>query len=129
MGHSREEAMLYRWRREASFPQFGIATSHLQGKTMASTAAATAHSIDSILSQLQRFRQRATYGAVAGVLSRAARNLMEGRSRETSDSWIVSAKDGKPTGYAPEQMDPELESRERILRTTSELEAWLENPS
>ncbi len=95
---------------------------------MTSTAT-TAHSIDSILTELQRFQQRATYGAVGGILNRAPRILMEGRSREVKDSWIVSSKDGLPTGYEPEQMDPGLKVRERILRSRAELEAWLENPS
>jgi hypothetical protein len=87
------------------------------------------HSIDSIAEQLDRFRQRATYGAVAAVLNRSPRNLMSGRSRRPRDSWIVSNKDGLPTGYEPEQMHPELKSREPILRSGEELGTWLGNPS
>jgi len=90
---------------------------------------ATTNSIDSILAELRRFRQRATYGAVAELLSKSPRNLMGGRSRGPADSWIVSMKEGLPTGYAPEQIDPDIEARETILRTRAELEAWLENPS
>jgi len=87
------------------------------------------HSIDSIVEQLDRFRQRATYSAVAAVLNRSPRNLMSGRTRSPRDSWIVSNKDGLPTGYEREQMHPEIESRESILRSGEELESWLENPS
>ena len=87
------------------------------------------HSIDSIAEQLDRFRQRATYGAVAAVLNRSPRNLMSGRTRSPHDSWIVSNKDGLPTGYEPEQMHPEITSREAILRSGKELESWLGNPS
>ncbi|HYN82310.1 MAG TPA: hypothetical protein VES88_12470 [Gemmatimonadaceae bacterium] len=86
-------------------------------------------SIDPIVEQLDRFRQRATYGAVAAVLNRSPRNLMSGRTRSQQDSWIVSNKDGLPTGYEPEQIHPEIESREVILRSGEELERWLSNPS
>ncbi len=92
------------------------------------SSAATTHSIDSIISELRRFRQRATYGAVAGVLNKSPRNLMEGRTRDPSDSWIVSSRDGMPTGYSDNQVDPDLKSRDVILRSRAELEAWLENP-
>ena len=86
------------------------------------------HSIDSIVEQLDRFRQRATYSAVAAVLNRSPRNLMSGRTRSPRDSWIVSNKDGLPTGYEPDQMHPEIKSRESILRSGEELESWLESP-
>ena len=96
---------------------------------MTSTAPATSHSLDSIVEQLDRYRQRATYGAVAAYLNRAPRNLMTGRSRSEHDSWIVSHGTGMPTGYAPEQMHSEIKSRETVLRSASELSAWLENPN
>jgi hypothetical protein len=87
------------------------------------------HSIDSIVEQLDRFRQRATYGGVAGLLKRAPRNLMTGRSRNRRDSWIVSQKDGMPTGYEPDQVHPDIKSREQILRSAEDLGTWLESPS
>jgi hypothetical protein len=96
---------------------------------MSEHATATAHSIDSIIDELDRFHQRATYGAVAVLLKRAPRNLMQGRSRTLRDSWIVSGSTGLPTGYEPEQMDPEIRSRETILRSAADLAAWLEDPS
>ena len=95
---------------------------------MPQTEQVTAHSIDSIVEQLDRFRQRATYGAVAAVLGRSPRNLMSGRSRSQRDSWIVSNKDGLPTGYEPDQVHPDIKSREHILRSAGELESWLESP-
>ena len=95
---------------------------------MTATAETDSRTIDSITEQLERFHQRATYGAVAGVLKRGPRNLMTGRSRTQRDSWIVSSGDGMPTGYPPEQVHPEIKSRETILRTAQELEAWLANP-
>ena len=36
--------------------------------------------LEDIVDQLDRHHQRATYGAVAGRLGRAARSLMQGRS-------------------------------------------------
>jgi hypothetical protein len=86
------------------------------------------HSIDSIAEQLDRFRQRATYGAVAAVLNRSPRNLMSGRTRSERDSWIVSNKDGLPTGYEPDQVHPEIKSREQVLRSAEELGSWLQSP-
>ena len=91
--------------------------------------ASTPHTVDSILTELRRFKQRATYGAVAAVLKKTPRKLMEGRDRETGDSWIVSSASGLPTGYTEEQTDPEIKSRASILRSPADLEAWLANPS
>lgn len=96
---------------------------------MTQEVAAPAHSLDSILDQLEQFRQRATYGAVAKLLNRPPRNLMTGRERDPHSSWIVSRETGKPTGYAEDQIHAELTSREAILSSPPELEAWLENPS
>lgn len=95
---------------------------------MSQTEQVTSHSIDSIVDQLDRFRQRATYGAVAGVLKLSPRNLMSGRSRSQRDSWIVSRDAGMPTGYEPDQVHPEIKSREQILRSPEELGNWLESP-
>ncbi len=92
-------------------------------------ATVAVHSIDSIVGELDHFHQRATYGAVAVLLKRAPRNLMQGRSRSVRDSWIVSGGTGLPTGYEETNMDPELKSRETILRSADELAAWLENPA
>lgn len=96
---------------------------------MTSTAPVTTHSLDSIVEQLDLYRQRATYGAVAAYLNRAPRNLMTGRTRSERDSWIVSHGTGLPTGYSPEQMHPDIKARETVLRSASELSVWLDNPS
>jgi hypothetical protein len=88
----------------------------------------SAYTIDAIIDQLDRFQQRATYGAVAAVLNRSPRNLMTRRSRGPRDSWVVSHSTGTPSGYAPELIHPELKSRQTILSTPEQLEAWLANP-
>lgn len=96
---------------------------------MSDNATLTEYTIDSILEQLERFRQRATYGAVASVVNASPRSLMSGRARNTQCSWIVSRKDGQPSGYHPDQKHAELESRNHILRTADELRSWLDNPA
>jgi hypothetical protein len=93
-----------------------------------SDQATASYTIDSIVDQLDRFRQRATYGAVAAVVNRSPRNLMDKRSRSQRDSWVVSRQSGMPTGYEPEQLHPEITSRETILSTREALESWLANP-
>ena len=96
---------------------------------MSTTEQVATHSIDSIIDQLDRYRQRATYGAVAAVLNRPPRNLMSGGARSQRESWIVSRNDGMPTGYQPDQVHPEIKSRDQILKSGPELVTWLERPS
>lgn len=90
--------------------------------------ATASHTIDSIVDQLDRFRQRATYGAIAAVVNRSPRNLMDKRTRSPRDSWVVSRKDGMPSKYPSEQIHPEIQTRETILTTGAALETWLANP-
>jgi hypothetical protein len=83
------------------------------------------HSFETIVEALASQRQRATYSAVAGLLDTAPRSLMTGRPRDPRHSWIVSTRSGQPTGYQPDQIDPELTSRPEVLRSHHELAAWL----
>ena len=96
---------------------------------MSDTETIAEQNLDSILDQLDRFHQRATYGAVAAVVNSSPRSLMSGRQRDPRSSWIVSRKDGLPTGYEPDQTHPDIASREEILGTPEALRSWLENPS
>jgi hypothetical protein len=94
------------------------------------TSATTAeHTVDSILDQLGHFHQRATYGAVAGVVDTSPRSLMTGRERNERSSWIVGRQSSLPTGYTPEQTHPDIGERERVLSSPEELRVWLANPS
>ncbi len=86
-------------------------------------------SVDTILDQLDRFHQRATYGAVALVVGSSARSLMSGRTREARSSWIVSQKGGLPTGYGADQVHPEINARAEILSSVDRLRSWLQNPA
>ena len=94
-----------------------------------SDQATETYTIDSIVDQLDRFHQRATYGAVAALMNRSPRNLMGKRSRGPRDSWVVSHSSGMPTGYEPEQLHPEIKSRERVISSREDLESWLANPA
>jgi hypothetical protein len=82
--------------------------------------------MDQILDALHRGHQRATYGAVAAVLNRSPRMLMQGRERDQRHSWVVSRSNGEPTGYEPPLLHPDLHEREDILETKEQLLAWLE---
>ena len=81
--------------------------------------------IDDILDALDHGRQRATYGAVAALLGTAPRTLMQGRERDQRHSWVVSRKNGEPTGYSAEQIHPNLRDRREIFQTKEELSQFL----
>jgi hypothetical protein len=96
---------------------------------MHDTATMERYTLDSIIEQLDTYHQRATYGAVAGVVNTAPRTLMQGRERDQRDSWVVNRQTGEPTGYAPEQLHDSLTERDTILSTPESLRRWLEDPS
>ena len=83
------------------------------------------HTIDDILDLLDLHRQRATYGAIGGVVDRPARYLTAGWPRDHRHSWVVNRLTGLPTGYGPDDMHPQLRSRPQVLQTTQQLEEWL----
>jgi hypothetical protein len=85
----------------------------------------TTYELDGIITALNQHQQRATYSAVAALLGEAPRQLMRGKPREQSNSWIVSKATGRPTGYADSDMHPRLATNEVILKTREELAAWL----
>lgn len=85
--------------------------------------------LDQILDLLNRHHQRATYGAVAGLVGRIPRSVLQGRPRDWRHSWVVLAATGRPSKYQGSEIHPDLAKRERILRTPGELETWLANPS
>ena len=78
--------------------------------------------IGDILERLGAARRRCTYRALAGVLGVAAAEvgpLMGDRRPETSR--VVSAKTGRPTGYAPDRIHPELETHPDVISGPEEL--------
>lgn len=84
--------------------------------------------LDTILGQLDRFHQRATYGAVAALVNSAPRSLMAGRARSREASWVVRRQTGKPTGYLDEQTHPDLGERDHVIDNPDELRRWLADP-
>jgi len=87
------------------------------------------YSIDAILDQLDRFHQRATYGAVAALIDRPPHYLLNGRPRNPRHSWVVNQETRLPTGYFKDQIHPDIITRERILSSAKDLETWLRDPS
>lgn len=82
--------------------------------------------IDELISRLERYRQRATYAAVAGVLKRHYRNVMDGRTKSHTNSWVVSKRTYLPTGYGPQDFHPELLTNENgVIETPVALKKWL----
>lgn len=86
-------------------------------------------SLSDVLSDLNRFHQRATYGAVGGLVGQPPMYLMNGRPRDAYNSWVVSKETRLPSKYEKYQMHAELESRDTVLETPEALDHWLSNPS
>jgi hypothetical protein len=84
------------------------------------------HTLEAVLDQLDRWHQRATYGAVAGVTGGSAQSLMRGRVHGPRDSWVVSARTKRPTGYTDAETHPALLERPHVISTGAELGAWME---
>jgi hypothetical protein len=87
------------------------------------------YSVRSIVEQLNNHHQRATYGAVAGLLGKPPRSAMQGYPRDWKHSWVVNQEDGEPSEYPQLKKHPALHERPRILYTPEELAEWLANPA
>ena len=94
--------------------------------------------LNDIVRLLNKHHQRATYGAVAGVLGVSARGIMNGRTPCDQDSWIVAkttsrktgSRRGWPTGYTDAQIHSEcLRQIHRnpagFIDDEDDLEQWL----
>jgi hypothetical protein len=84
------------------------------------------HTLENVLDQLDRWHQRATYGAVAAVTGGSAQSLMRHRSPCPRDSWVVNARTKRPTGYADGDTHPALLERPEVINTGGALEAWMD---
>jgi len=95
--------------------------------------------LDQIIALLAARQQRATYGAVAGLLRVAPKGLMQHRQHSNDDSWIVSAdtvvardaRQGWPTGYIDGDIDPNClvqcqQGFEGVIDNTTELQNFLQ---
>lgn len=81
--------------------------------------------LTTLLHRLQDGRQRATYGAVAGVLGAVPMFVMSGRPRNALHSWVVNARTGQPSKYEPDEIHAELETHDGVLTSEDELRDWL----
>lgn len=86
-------------------------------------------SLDDVLDLLVRYHQRATYGAVGGVVETPAAFLMRDRPRNPRHSWVVNAETLLPTGYVENEMDPSLREREAVISSASALAEWIRDPA
>ncbi|MBV8809513.1 MAG: hypothetical protein JO033_12640 [Acidobacteriaceae bacterium] len=89
-----------------------------------------AYGLEEIVSALNERKQRATYGAVAGVLGLAPHTVTGSRPRIPRYSWVV-ALNGTPTGYNKEQIDPDCleqirSSNQSVIKDSAKLMEWLE---
>jgi len=81
--------------------------------------------LDSILARLERYRQRVTFGAVAGLLGREPLTLFDGYPRTPRTSWVVSKSTGKPTGQDGTALHPDLFKNPHVITNSGELKSWL----
>ena len=78
-----------------------------------------------VIAKLERNHQRATYGAVGGIVGLPSRSVMSGQPKTSRNSWVVSAKTKLPTGYSQTECHSFLEANRRVIASVSELAAWL----
>jgi len=81
--------------------------------------------LDGILEVLERHRQRATFGAVAGILGCEPRSLFNGYVRSPKTAWVVSKATGMPTGTNKADYPPGLFENKLIIDAPDELRVWL----
>jgi len=109
-----------------------IANSEVEQKSL---AIAATWNLPAIVVQLHKHRQRASYGAVAGLLGILPRGVMNGRPQSQEYSWVVAAtgrQRGWPTGYTTEQIHPEClrqirEGSGGVIDSADQLRRWLVN--
>ena len=83
-------------------------------------------SLGLILRELNAAKQRATYGAVGGLLGRLPRSVMQGLPKNAAHSWVVLSDTGEPSGYHPAQLDPARHHNPHVIRDAVELKQWFD---
>ncbi len=84
--------------------------------------------IEEILDFCNRNKIRVTYGAAAGISKVEPIGIGQylGAKRPEA-SWVVSAKDEKPTGYDAIHRHKELFKRKYVIKTTEKLREALQS--
>nr|AAS92966.1 hypothetical protein [uncultured bacterium] len=85
--------------------------------------------LEDVVSRLARHSQRATYGAVGGVVGRIARSVMSGQPKTPANSFVVSASSGEPTGYTQSERHTSLRARASVISSAAALAVWLREHS
>jgi len=83
--------------------------------------------IEHLIDQLNKYGQRATYGAVGGLVGLPARSVMHGKPKTIRTSWEVAKKNWKPSGFDIDQQDPRLTLSPAPLSTPEALVSWLKS--
>jgi len=81
--------------------------------------------LDDILERLERYRQRARFTAVSGLLGVNPFTMFQGYPRNYRTCWVVAKDTGLPTTFSPEQCHPDLGKNTHIIETADELSQWL----
>lgn len=81
-----------------------------------------------VLDALERHHQRATYGAVAELVGKTPRTVMQGLPKNWRHSFVVNQDTGEPSEYNDLQKHRALRERTTILSSATVLAAWLANP-
>ena len=81
--------------------------------------------LNRLVETLERKRQRATYGAVAGVVGGIARSVMKGRDKSPRNSFVVTKKTRLPSGYTKAQCHADLQLNQMVISSAEHLTTWL----
>lgn len=88
---------------------------------------------DGIIARLNERKQRATYGAITGIVGGLPRGLMAHLERNPTNSWVVARsgpRRGWPTGYNNNQIHPDylrqiLTGLDNVIEDSETLGRWL----
>jgi hypothetical protein len=83
------------------------------------------YSREMVIGQLAQHHQRATYGAVGGVVGLPAQSVMYRQPKSHQNSFVVSSRYHLPTSYLPQELHPNLQSRSMVIASADDLRAWL----
>ncbi|MEK7994086.1 MAG: hypothetical protein AAB403_09810 [Planctomycetota bacterium] len=74
--------------------------------------------LDEVLTFLGATKTRATYGAVAAIAGGSAQSI-GGRlgARRPAASWVVNGSTRLPTGYAKNELHPDLTQNAEVIRS------------
>ena len=93
-----------------------------RGKPM---EASKRRSLHEILERLERHRQRATFGALAGALGCEPLALLDGYPPTPRTSWAVNRSTGMPTNHHPDEIHPDLFQKVRVISKAEDIQEWL----